>query len=73
MRINSFLSLAFKQSFLQMHQCNATQVDVYSFAVVMFEIWARCIPWEHVQTDSYIDFIAQLHSRMIDGMYLSAV
>eukprot|EP00041_Stephanoeca_diplocostata_P035501 m.1256491 g.1256491 ORF g.1256491 m.1256491 type:complete len:1443 (+) comp24711_c0_seq1:673-5001(+) len=44
------------------------KVDVYSFAIVMWEIWARADPWDNLDAESYISFFGQLQRCVTTGV-----
>eukprot|EP00041_Stephanoeca_diplocostata_P022497 m.537900 g.537900 ORF g.537900 m.537900 type:complete len:188 (+) comp22077_c0_seq45:3960-4523(+) len=44
-----------------------TAIDVYSYAVVLFEIWTRQDPWLHIGATDYLDFCTALEKAVLSG------
>lgn len=42
-------------------------VDVYSFAIVLWEIWAREVPWSEIDTTNSAGFWSDLKERVVAG------
>lgn len=42
-------------------------LDVYSYAIVLWEIWHRALPWDEIQEDVYIQFVSRLTKLVNDG------
>lgn len=42
-------------------------IDVYSFAIVMWEILARQDPWDELTAGTYIDFVSELELAVSSG------
>eukprot|EP00041_Stephanoeca_diplocostata_P022493 m.537705 g.537705 ORF g.537705 m.537705 type:complete len:344 (+) comp22077_c0_seq28:2678-3709(+) len=44
-----------------------TAIDVYSYAVVLFEIWTRQDPWLHIGATDYLEFCTALEKAVLSG------